>query len=383
MNSNEKRDFVLDVDIVGTCNLRCPSCPVGNSPELRGRSGLMSRDMLEAILDKAMRECRLTYVALFNWTEPLLHPRLPEMIRAVRGRGLPCALSSNLNVTCDFREILRSDPTSIRVSLSGFRQETYGRTHRRGNIERVKANMRLLAEAKRETGSQVDLYVLFHRYVGNHEDETAMRDFAADLGFRFEPVWAYLMPLEKNLAFLGEADTGTSITAEDRELIASLALRPDEASRAAQGYRDQDCVLQTKRLAIDHEGRVQLCCATFDRARNSITDFLTTPLAEIQSLRRDHSLCGTCAKHGLHVVAVYGAPEFEDIAKRRVQAVYPNAQIGPSLTAQLPAADRASGPATKESAQRGRKQITVVRLLKKLSAWPQRLARKFRAKRAA
>src|SRR3954467_8278947 len=93
----EKPPFVLDVDIVGTCNLRCPSCPVGNSPELRTRSGTMPLELLEAILDKAMGECRLTYVGLFNWTEPFLHPRLPEMIAAVRSRQLPCALSTNLN----------------------------------------------------------------------------------------------------------------------------------------------------------------------------------------------------------------------------------------------------------------------------------------------
>ena len=77
---SEKREFLLDVDIVGTCNLRCPSCPVGGSLELRTRSGIMPRELLESILDKAMSECRLTYVGLFNWTEPFLHPRLPDMI---------------------------------------------------------------------------------------------------------------------------------------------------------------------------------------------------------------------------------------------------------------------------------------------------------------
>ena len=121
-------------------------------------------------------------------------------------------------------------------------------------------NMRLLAEAKRETGSQVDLHVLFHRYLGNHEDEAQMKCFAEWIGYRFEPVWAFLMPLEKNLAF-GEKGTGTSVTDLDLQLIDSLALRPDEASEAAQPHKHNACVLQTERLAIDHEGHVQLCCA--------------------------------------------------------------------------------------------------------------------------
>ena len=85
--------------------------------------------------------------------------------------------------------------------------------------------MRLLAEVKRLSGSRVDLHVLFHRYLGNHDNEARMRQFAEELGFRFEPVWAYLMPLEKNLAYLGEEGTGTSITSDDLQLIESLALR--------------------------------------------------------------------------------------------------------------------------------------------------------------
>jgi MoaA/NifB/PqqE/SkfB family radical SAM enzyme len=379
MTTSDKPRFVLDVDIVGTCNLRCPSCPVGNSPELRGRSGLMSRELLVAILDKALEECELTYVGLFNWTEPFLHPRLPEMIRTVRERGLPCALSSNLNVTCDFGEVLRADPTSIRVSLSGFRQETYGRTHRRGNIGRVKENMRALAKAKRETASKVDLYVMFHRYVGNHADEAEMRKLADELGFRFEAVWAYLMPLEKNLALLGEGNTGAVVTEADRELVKTLALPPTTASAIAKRHQERACALQTERLAIDHEGKVQLCCATYDRASYSIADFVRTPLADIQKARRRHSLCASCTKHGLHVVAVYGAEEFEKAAVERVHASFPGLQIEPSLTA--PAVMK---PPEVETLALKPNEKYMGRLLKRIVNWPKRVAKKLgMGKRAA
>jgi len=301
------------------------------------------------------------------------------MIRAVRQRGLPCALSSNLNVSCDFREVLAADPTSIRVSLSGFRQETYGRTHRRGNIERVKENMRLLAEAKRETSSKVDLYVLFHRYVGNHADEAEMRRFADDLGFRFEAIWAYLMPLEKNLAVLGEEGSRSTVTNDDLLLIETLALPPKVASEIAQKHRDNRCVLQSERLAIDHEGKVQLCCATYDRALYSIANFIDTPLAEIQQSRRQHSLCATCSKHGLHVVAVYGAPEFEIAAMQRVHAKYPDLDLLPSLTAPQP-----SKPASVTSPKTKPRERFAVRLLKKISTWPSRVSKKLGiGKRAA
>ena len=64
------------IDVFGFCNLRCPSCPVGNWSDDPAvfHHGLMSKELLGAILDKAMRECRVRSVGLFNWTEPLLHP---------------------------------------------------------------------------------------------------------------------------------------------------------------------------------------------------------------------------------------------------------------------------------------------------------------------
>ena len=68
------------VDVVGACNLRCPSCPVGNSTA-KMPHGYMSPSLLDEIVRKAVSECQRLQVSLFNWTEPFLHPRLAEMIR--------------------------------------------------------------------------------------------------------------------------------------------------------------------------------------------------------------------------------------------------------------------------------------------------------------
>src|SRR5262245_53894840 len=66
------RRFSFYIDIFGYCNLRCPSCPVGNWEDDASvfHHGVMSRALLETILDKAKAECTIAGVALFNWTEP-------------------------------------------------------------------------------------------------------------------------------------------------------------------------------------------------------------------------------------------------------------------------------------------------------------------------
>jgi hypothetical protein len=87
-----KRRWLFIIDVIGVCNLRCPSCPVGNYSEIKQPSGMMEPSLLEAILRKATGECRVGYACLYNWSEPLLHPQLPEMVRIVRDCDLKCGL---------------------------------------------------------------------------------------------------------------------------------------------------------------------------------------------------------------------------------------------------------------------------------------------------
>ena len=41
------------IDVVGRCNLKCPSCPMGNSFDKDSVGGSMSPELLTRILEKA------------------------------------------------------------------------------------------------------------------------------------------------------------------------------------------------------------------------------------------------------------------------------------------------------------------------------------------
>jgi hypothetical protein len=83
--SRSGKSFVFYIDVFSYCNLRCPSCLVGaRYGELSDwPRGLMSPELLGQILDKAVGECRISAVGLYNWTEPLLHPRIADLVRVV------------------------------------------------------------------------------------------------------------------------------------------------------------------------------------------------------------------------------------------------------------------------------------------------------------
>src|SRR5262245_28856218 len=88
------------VDVFSYCNLRCPSCIVGNKYGRMGDwpKGLMTVGLLDSIITKARSEFEIEWLCVYNWTEPLLHPRLHDLIEIVGGHGIPSSVSTNLNV---------------------------------------------------------------------------------------------------------------------------------------------------------------------------------------------------------------------------------------------------------------------------------------------
>jgi hypothetical protein len=251
---------------------------------------------------------------LFVWGEPLLHPRLPELIRIVQAAGLPCHLSSNLNFLPDADAVMAANPASFKISLSGFTQAVYGQTHRGGEIERVKANLVELAAAKGRQWAGTRIYGMFHRYRHNLDQELPLRDFLASLGIDCETIWAQLLPLEKVLCFAGAGSFDAPLTDEDRELIGKLALPLGPALELSRQLRAQPCPLRDRQYSIDASGNVQLCCAGFDQRHFGIGPFLEMSLAECQALRDRHPICVQCMARGAHVYMTGTAPEFDALA---------------------------------------------------------------------
>jgi MoaA/NifB/PqqE/SkfB family radical SAM enzyme len=283
-------------DLVGSCNLKCPSCPMGS---MRGSNprGFITDELFKAILAKLKREFACRPLHFYNWTEPLLHPKIIEYCRSAAAAGFHVHLSSNLNHLPDPSGLVTCGVKTIRISLSGYSQATYRIGHRGGDIERVKANMRRLAEARQATGSRTRIHVYFHKYRHNLNEMRAMEALAEELGFGFVADWAFLMPLEKILAYAG----GT--LPEDERIFADRHFLPqlDRALRLVQeqGGRDRPCAL-IEQLVLDHLGRATLCCATYDSGSNVIDDYLSLDWAQLQQARYRHATCTQCTAIGAH-----------------------------------------------------------------------------------
>lgn len=283
--------FTVNIEVVGTCNLRCPSCAVGNYGAARKAGsigGTMDPGRFGAIIDRiaadfAGRE-EDVFIALYSWGEPLIHPRIGDLIARARAAGFRVGLSSNLNFARYLDAAMQARPDEFVVSLSGFEQAQYGVSHAGGDIERVKANMRRLAELVALNGHRTEVFVHYHCYTHNTQrDVAAMAELCEALRFTFLPGIAYYMPDEKILRA-----AGGDVPPEDADIIAKMLVPlPDQiAIAAANADPEGGCDLLDTRLDIDVDGAVKLCCSSYDRASNVTDDVLDVPFAELQARRR-------------------------------------------------------------------------------------------------
>lgn len=292
----EGSSYIYAIDIVGTCNLRCPSCPVGNSRESSRAKGHMSLTLFEKILTKIKTECPAESPQLFffNWGEPLLHPQVADFVRLAHRFFFPVTISSNLNVRSDFAALAQASPESIKVSLSGFSDETYEQTHAQGRVDLVLENLRTLSVALKKNNSSTVVHVGHHLYRHNLHEQDAAAALCAELGFIYAPVQAFFQPLEKlKLAIEGHINSDTL------PVLDLLQLSPRDRAeklRAARGD-NYDCELRFNQTVINHDGSVALCCGVYESENMLGMHFLEHSHQDLEREKYRHSFCATCKKY--------------------------------------------------------------------------------------
>ena len=141
----------VSVEPASICQLRCPACPVGqrsNSEAVIQRSGLMPLEVFRRVL----AECRETaWVMQFYFQgEPLLNKDLPQMIREAHEAGLYTIVSTNAQAMTQTlaQQLVASGLDRIIISMDGLTDESYNAYRIGGSLEKCKAALRFLHQAK-------------------------------------------------------------------------------------------------------------------------------------------------------------------------------------------------------------------------------------------
>lgn len=144
----------VSVEPAAVCQLRCPECPVGRRDNgistSRNTDKLLSLDLFRKVLGE-VKEYAHTMQFYFQG-EPLLNKDLATMVAEAHEAGLYTIVSTNAQaMTEEMAEALvGAGLNRIIVSMDGLTQATYGAYRIGGDIEKAKAALRYLREAKKK-----------------------------------------------------------------------------------------------------------------------------------------------------------------------------------------------------------------------------------------
>lgn len=123
----------LQIETASACNFKCKFCIHGNDKlliEKHYHSGIMTFELFEKIVsDLGQFEEKIKYITLHSRGEPLLNPRLPEMIKLLKKTGVVDKISLNTNgalLTSDLtHKLVDGGLDFIRFSIEGITSKAY------------------------------------------------------------------------------------------------------------------------------------------------------------------------------------------------------------------------------------------------------------------
>ena len=163
----------LYVESTSFCNLRCVMCPTGLGTIKRPK-GYMDLDLYRRIVEEVAPQAPA--IVLHSWGEPLMHPRLFDMIRYARERDLWVETSTNVTLlTAErARRAIDAGLSQLFLAIDGVTRETYERVRVGGNFDTTLQNVEALLELKRRTGSRLRIVL---QIIAMRETEAEVREF--------------------------------------------------------------------------------------------------------------------------------------------------------------------------------------------------------------
>jgi radical SAM protein with 4Fe4S-binding SPASM domain len=174
----------MQFELTNYCNLRCPVCPTG-SKSLSRAPRAMDVDLFERVMDEAGPY--LLTASLWAWGEPLLHPRLKEILRAARKHDVVTLLSTNgqcLDSDRVLEALIEEAPDNLILALDGLTDQTNSAYRVGARLAPILQGVKKLADMKRERGLAKPMLNMRFIVMKHNQHEVGLLDeFAARHGF--------------------------------------------------------------------------------------------------------------------------------------------------------------------------------------------------------
>jgi MoaA/NifB/PqqE/SkfB family radical SAM enzyme len=295
IRKNDLCPVTPSIEISGICNLRCLACPRSDTLHPFETGGFIGVDDYKKVINKLLQEIPMLHIAaLFIWGDPLLHPKLPEILKINSDLGIGSDISTNLNIQTErLKEIIKANPTYLRMSCSGFGGKNYEVSHAGAKWDVFYENCvevsRLIKKYNSSTG--VELY--FHVNKSNITEYKDIVELARRLGFRVSACLSmcfpqYAMNYVENIPLPESAKKA-------REL---MLISMEDMLTAARKEQEKPCPQKNGFPNINWDLSVLTCC-NFNQDRLA-ANFLDVSISELIQKKNLSEFCGKCISHSIH-----------------------------------------------------------------------------------
>ncbi len=142
------------LEATNVCNYRCRYCPQGNAHDGDLKKGRMKVDLFKRIIKQICKLRPVSRIYLTGTGEPLMHPRLEELILLSNRYGFVPSFSSNGSLFTEERakSLIDSGRFLLTVDFSPSK-ELYQEYRCGGSWETVYVNLKNLLALKKESGT--------------------------------------------------------------------------------------------------------------------------------------------------------------------------------------------------------------------------------------
>lgn len=169
----------MQFEMTNYCNLKCPVCPTGIRAIDRKKQA-MDVELFEKLIDQIGPY--LLTASLWAWGEPLLHPQIKDVLRAIRKHRIATFLSTNgqtLNEKHIIDALIHEPPTYLIVAIDGLTDETNTKFRSGARLEPALEGIKILAELKKKHGLQLPiLHMRFIVMKHNQHQVPDLQDFS-------------------------------------------------------------------------------------------------------------------------------------------------------------------------------------------------------------
>lgn len=232
----------INLELTSRCNYACVGCPTHNL--LRGK-GSMNVRLYKAIFDEAGND--LERVFLWGYGEPLLHPRITDLLRYSGEFSTKKVMSTTgwrLEDLQDIKALTNLD--ELIISINGISQKVYAQHQVNGDLSKVIRGLEKVSPIIADSKTRFIMQTVAHK--GNLDEISEAERFARKYGFDMLVVKSFNVMDRKQETFDKFVPLGTSFS-RYQEGLNDAPKRPQSGVYPCEEW-----------MVINWDGSVNPCC---------------------------------------------------------------------------------------------------------------------------